>query len=230
MSTQQSDNWKPSNPKDIVGVQKIAFDCLPWQVLINILVKHPEVHLQAFAEMAIGMHEGAFKYGRFNYREIGVCASTYLSACLRHLSQWYCGEDIDDVSNLHHVTKFSTSLAVMIDAKMNGMLTDDRPPVSKGLRDIILAPRINQGNTARQYFLRCFTLLTVWYEGYPGSDLYLDHALVDAMFLRSEIINGKLEDDRPQQSSDWVSGLNDKTKILCEKFPNPCKPYTEKPL
>lgn len=112
MENEDKKNWKPSNPKDIVGVRKVAFDCLSWPVI---------------AEMAVGMHEGAFKYGRHNYREEGVCASTYFSACLRHLVAWFEGEDIDPDSGLHHLTKLMTSVMVIRDAQLNGKEKDDRP-------------------------------------------------------------------------------------------------------
>ena len=51
---------KPTNPKDAVGIKKTPFSVLPTPVLV---------------EAALGMAEGALKYGRHNYRAIGVRTS-----------------------------------------------------------------------------------------------------------------------------------------------------------
>lgn len=112
MTEQKNSLMKPTNPKDLVGQKKVNFSTLSWPVI---------------AEMAVGMHEGARKYGRHNYREKGVCASTYFDACLRHLVDWFEGKDIDSASGLHHITKLMTSAMVLRDAMLNEKLTDDRP-------------------------------------------------------------------------------------------------------
>ena len=112
MANSEGINWKPTNPKDVVGVRKVPFSCLPCGPL---------------AEAAIGMQEGAMKYGRHNYRDEGVLASTYYDAVYRHMMDWWEGEDIDPGSGLAHVTKAITSLLVLRDAQMNGKCVDDRP-------------------------------------------------------------------------------------------------------
>lgn len=104
---------KPNNPKDSFGVRKVSFSNLPAIVI---------------AEMALGMTEGSPKYGRHNYRVVGVCASVYFDAALRHLFDWWEGQDIDPDSGLNHIVKGLTSLAVLRDGMLNGKLTDDRPP------------------------------------------------------------------------------------------------------
>lgn len=104
---------KPTNPKDTVGVLKVAFSVVPWRVV---------------GEIALGLLEGSLKYGRHNYRVSGVRASVYYDATLRHLTDWWEGTDIDPVSGLHHVTKALSSLTVLRDAMLNDMCTDDRPP------------------------------------------------------------------------------------------------------
>lgn len=76
------------------------------------------------------MLEGTAKYGRHNYRAIGVRGSVYYDATMRHLFSWWEGEDIDPDSGLSHVTKAICSLVVLRDAMMQGKFTDDRPPVS----------------------------------------------------------------------------------------------------
>lgn len=106
-------NTKDTNPKDSVGVKKSPLSVVPTQV----------IH-----EIGLGMLEGALKYGRHNYRVAGVRSSVYYDAAMRHLNEWWEGEDIDGPSGLSHVTKAMTTLAVLRDAMLQDKLTDDRPP------------------------------------------------------------------------------------------------------
>lgn len=110
-----ADATKPSNPKDIVGIRKVPMSTVSAAVL---------------AEMGVAMLEGAAKYGRHNYRAVGVRSSVYYDATMRHLMSWWEGEDIDPDSGLSHVTKALCTLAVLRDAQMQEMVTDDRPPRS----------------------------------------------------------------------------------------------------
>jgi hypothetical protein len=104
---------KATNPKDAVGVRKVPFSTVPAEVV---------------AEIGLGMLEGARKYGRHNYRVVGVRASVYYDALFRHITAWWEGEDYDAESGMSHVAKAITSLVVLRDAMLNGKLTDDRPP------------------------------------------------------------------------------------------------------
>lgn len=104
---------KNSNPKDAIGALKAPFSTVPMPVV---------------AEIGLGMLEGACKYGRHNYREIGVRASVYYDAAVRHLASWWEGQDIDPDSGVHHVTKALSCLVVLRDAMMNDKVSDDRPP------------------------------------------------------------------------------------------------------
>lgn len=106
---------KDTNPKDAIGIRKVPFSTVPWPVI---------------AEVGLGMMEGACKYGRHNYRAIGVRASVYFDATIRHLASWWEGEDTDPDSGLSHVTKAIASLVVLRDAMLQSKCTDDRPPVS----------------------------------------------------------------------------------------------------
>lgn len=110
-------NVKASNPKDAIGCRKVPFHILPWPVI---------------GELAIGMLEGGCKYGSHNYRVIGVRASVYFSATMRHLTAWLEGEDIDPESGLSHISKAMTSLLVLRDAMIRGKMVDDRPPGTLG--------------------------------------------------------------------------------------------------
>lgn len=107
---------KISNPKDSVGVRKVPLHVLSMPVLM---------------EMALGMHEGARKYGSHNFRVAGVRASVYYDAAMRHLGAYWEGQDIDPDSGLSHITKALSCLHVLRDAMMNDMCTDDRPPKFK---------------------------------------------------------------------------------------------------
>lgn len=104
---------KDTNPKDAVGVRKAGMSCVPSEVLL---------------ELGLAMQEGARKYGRHNYRAVGVRASVYYDAVWRHLTAWWEGEDIDPESGLHHVTKAMAGLAVLRDSIHLNNWVDDRPP------------------------------------------------------------------------------------------------------
>lgn len=107
------DEFYDANPKDTVGAKKAPLSTVPAPVLM---------------EVGLAMFEGARKYGRHNYRVIGIRSSVYYDAVMRHLMAWWEGEDIDPDSGLSHVTKAMACLAVLRDAQMNGMVMDDRPP------------------------------------------------------------------------------------------------------
>lgn len=107
---------KNSNPKDAVGIKKVPFSTVSAPVI---------------AEIGLAMLEGARKYRRHNYRAIGVRASVYYDACLRHLTAWWEGEDIDIDSGLSHITKALACLVVLRDAQLLDKCVDDRPPKTK---------------------------------------------------------------------------------------------------
>jgi hypothetical protein len=109
-------NIKDSNPKDSVGIKKVPFSTVPARVI---------------AEIGLAMLEGARKYRRHNYRAIGVRASVYYDATLRHLMDWWEGADIDPDSGLNHITKALACLTVLRDAMLLDKCVDDRPPKIK---------------------------------------------------------------------------------------------------
>ena len=113
-------DMKPTNPKDLVGVRKAGMSCVSAAVL---------------AEIGVAMLEGASKYGRHNYRAVGVRSSVYYDGTMRHLMDWWEGEDIDADSGMSHITKAITSLVVFRDAMIQGKVEDDRPPRSSPYRE-----------------------------------------------------------------------------------------------
>ena len=88
------------------------------------------IPMRVLAGPALGMLEGALKYGRHNYRQVGVLASVYVDACMRHVAQFWEGEDLDPDSKagLHHLDKAICSLMVLRDGMIKGNWVDDRPP------------------------------------------------------------------------------------------------------
>lgn len=104
---------KESNPKDRVGIRKAPTSTVPTSVTYAI---------------GLGLLEGARKYGRHNYRVVGVLGSVYTDAAKRHIDAWWEGENLDPDSGLSHIAKAMSSLAVLYDAMVNDKLVDDRPP------------------------------------------------------------------------------------------------------
>jgi len=107
-----TDNTKPTNPKDSIGSLKPALSTVSCPVLF---------------EMGAAMTEGC-KYGRHNYRVIGVRASVYYDAAMRHIMAWWEGQDTDPDSGLSHITKAMACLMILRDAEIVGNINDDRPP------------------------------------------------------------------------------------------------------
>lgn len=102
---------KPTNPKDMIGANKIPLH----------LVSSASVAMEA-----LGHLDGMLKYGRDNYRAIGIRASIYFDAAVRHLSFWFEGEDIDPDSGLPHLAHAKACLGIIVDAIAAGKFNDDR--------------------------------------------------------------------------------------------------------
>lgn len=102
-----------ANPKQAFGDLKV-----PLQLVPNI----------ATAYMAMGLKEGARKYGPFNWRETNVEAMTYVGAALRHIAAFVDGEDTDPDSGNPHLAHAMASLAILVDALESDKLIDNRPP------------------------------------------------------------------------------------------------------
>lgn len=107
---------KQTNPKDLVGSRKAPLSTLPFRVLWRV---------------GLAMLEGMCKYGRHNYRVVGVRASVYFDGAMRHLGPWWEGEDIDADSGMNHIDKAISDLMVLRDSMLQGNWVDDRPPSAK---------------------------------------------------------------------------------------------------
>ena len=102
---------KPTNPKDIIGSSKLPLHLWP---------------ATASAMGCLGFLDGALKYGRSNFRAVGVKASIYVDAAKRHLDAWFEGEDLDPDSGLPHLSHTLACCAILAEALANKNLTDDR--------------------------------------------------------------------------------------------------------
>lgn len=112
---------KSTNPKDVIGCDKIPFHLWPETATIY---------------GALGLLEGACKYGRSNWREAGVRASIYVDALRRHVAAWFEGEENDPDSGLPHLCHALACLAIIVDAKHKDKLVDDRMLPTK-YRDLV---------------------------------------------------------------------------------------------
>lgn len=119
---------KPTNPKDLIGSGKLPLHL--W----------PET---ATALGCLGLLDGMLKYGRSNFRAIGVRASIYYDAARRHMNAWFEGEEFDPDSGLPHLAHALACLAILADAQAAGKLNDDRM-VAGGYRKLVteLTPHV----------------------------------------------------------------------------------------
>ena len=99
------------NPKDLLAGSKVPLHLWP---------------PSATAMGAVGLLEGALKYGRNNFREKPVHASVYVGALLRHVLDWYEGNDLTQDSGNMHIGLALANLAILCEALMLGNLIDDR--------------------------------------------------------------------------------------------------------
>lgn len=101
-----------TNPKDLLGVKKVGLDKLP---------------PVASAHFSDAMMDGGEKYGPYNWRDKKVRASIYYAAAMRHLSQWWDGEETAEDSGVHHLGHAGACAAILLDAQEHDCLLDDRP-------------------------------------------------------------------------------------------------------
>jgi 5'(3')-deoxyribonucleotidase len=102
---------KSSNPKDVIGSNKLPLHLWP---------------ASATAMGCLGFLDGMLKYGKTNFREMGVRASIYVDACKRHLDAWFEGEEHAPDSKIPHLAHALACIAIIVDADAVGKLEDDR--------------------------------------------------------------------------------------------------------
>lgn len=222
---------KETNPKGQMGIRKLPLSVIPTGPLSEVEDLYRKsggcLPMKALIEPALGMFEGARKYGRHNYRVSGVMSSVYYDAFNRHIAySWWSGEDMDKDSGLHHVSKAIATLLVLRDAMMTGSLNDDRPP--KTVKPFIKIPRMDHPNEmASGFYYTICDYMRNWWEG--GEPEMVGVALFWLFELKSAIELETLVDDRdvnPMSDQEWKE-VNDKIAALIEKYPDPVTPYTE---
>jgi len=80
----------------------------------------------ALAAMARAFMHGEKKYGRYNYLTGGMTSSRLVAACMRHITDWQDGEDIDADSGNIHLGNAMACLAMLIDQMDKGVMVDNR--------------------------------------------------------------------------------------------------------
>ncbi len=105
------DKTKPTNPKDAIGCNKLPIHL--WPSTATMLG-------------SIALLNGALKYGRSNFRAVGVRASIYYDAACRHLDAWFEGEETDPEDGVDNLGAVLACIAIIVDARAAGKLRDDR--------------------------------------------------------------------------------------------------------
>jgi len=101
----------PNDPKGAIGATKTPLALIPPSAM----------------EQTAWVHKlGAEKYGPYNWRDTGVCATTYVAAIMRHLNAWRDGEDLDPESGISHIAHVACSCNILLDAQRCNTLQDDR--------------------------------------------------------------------------------------------------------
>lgn len=120
---------KDTNPKDAIGCDKLPLHLWP---------------TTATAMGCVGLMEGMVKYGAHNFRDSGVRASIYVSACKRHLDAWFEGEECAPDSGVPHLANAIACIAILIDSGAVGTLLDDRAYNGAGYRKLVeeLTPHV----------------------------------------------------------------------------------------
>jgi hypothetical protein len=76
--------------------------------------------------LALGLKNGAGKYGPFNWRIEPVQGRVYLEAALRHLLLLLDGEDFDRDTGIHHGAFVLSTMAIFMDSMASGTQIDNR--------------------------------------------------------------------------------------------------------
>lgn len=110
------------------------------------LARPPMHNVPPVALLALGkvMEFGAKKYGPMNWRKDAVSASTYYDAMLRHIFQYWDGDDMDPETRREHLAHVMACCAIIIDADWCGKLIDDRPNI--GLAGTYIAENMEEFN------------------------------------------------------------------------------------
>lgn len=104
-------SYKATNPKDALSGSKLPLEMWP---------------ATATAMGALGLLDGATRYGQANYRATGARASVYIGAIKRHLEAYMEGEECAADSGVPHLAAILANAAILVDCTAKGNLVDDR--------------------------------------------------------------------------------------------------------
>jgi hypothetical protein len=107
---EQKEELKPTNPKDMIGSDKLPLHLWP---------------NTATAQGALALLDGALKYGRNNFRAVGVRKSIYVAALKRHIMDVEEGLEVDEDSGLDPLAHILACAAILVEAKAQGNLVND---------------------------------------------------------------------------------------------------------
>lgn len=123
------------NPKQAYGDKKLPLQLIP---------------PAASAYIAMGMREGAIKYGAWNFRDTQIELMTYIGAIKRHCDAILEGEWIDtdpiigpdgveitDLPKKPHLAGIMSSAAILADQYESGRLIDNRPKSNEGYTSLM---------------------------------------------------------------------------------------------
>ena len=100
------------NPKDLFGVRKVpSYSVVPSTSMIY---------------EALGMWNGAERYGPFNWRDHPVQCMVYIDALERHIKAFVAGQHMDPKSGMPHLGHAKACIGIIIDALETGNLIDNR--------------------------------------------------------------------------------------------------------
>lgn len=121
-----------TNPKTLMGVAKVP---------VLSVVPPASIIAQAIA-MRYGAHfapkaDGTRGYGPYNWRDQPIEAHVYIDAAMRHLMQWWDGDDYENIRDeqgdyidqVSHLAFALATIGILIDAQANNTLIDNRPKV-----------------------------------------------------------------------------------------------------
>lgn len=120
------------NPKDVVGSAKAAMLLFPPIALVHAVD---------------AMMDGAGKYDPYNWRAKSITTSNYLHAAVRHIIDYWEGEECASDSKAKHLGHALATLAIVLDAQAHGCLIDDRP-MSDGGKAVNDALNVVKANEA----------------------------------------------------------------------------------
>lgn len=120
--------------KDIPSKEELAASLLPHSNSSGTKFDKDKADLSlipliALVEEARAFQVGEKKYGRYNYCK-GMDASRIVAGILRHVTQWFNGEEFDPIDGQHHLGAARAGLAMLLRQKELGTMVDNRyiPP------------------------------------------------------------------------------------------------------